>query len=295
MGGGGAPADALQEFAPAKVNLTLRVVGRRADGYHLLHSLVVFADVGDRLTLTPGDELDLHVEGPTAAQAGPAEDNLVRKAARALAARVPALRTGTFRLRKELPAAAGIGGGSSDAAAALRLLAQANGLPLADPRLHAAAAATGADVPVCLDPRARFMSGIGEVLSPPVTLSALPAVLANARVAVPTRDVFRGLGLAPGGAQRSPPAPDRFASIDDLLVYVAGHTNDLENPAIALQPKVGATLAALRAQQGARLVRMSGSGATCFAVFESDEAATNAARDIRRTQPTWWVHAGVLS
>ena len=184
----------LAEFAPAKVNLTLHVLGRRADGYHEIESLVAFAGIGDRLTFRPGERLALAVSGPTGAAAGASDDNLVLKAARALAARVDGLRLGHFVLDKQLPVAAGLGGGSSDAAAALRLLAQVNGLSLDDERVRAAAQATGADVPVCLDPRARMMRGIGEILSDPMTLPELPAVLVNPGVAVPTRDVFAALG-----------------------------------------------------------------------------------------------------
>jgi 4-diphosphocytidyl-2-C-methyl-D-erythritol kinase len=160
----------LAEFAPAKVNLTLHVLGRRPDGYHEIESLVTFAGLGDRLTFRPGERLALAVSGPTGAAAGASEDNLVIRAARALATRVDGLRLGGFALDKQLPVAAGLGGGSSDAAAALRLLAQVNGLSLDDERLRAAAQATGADVPVCLDPRARMMRGIGEILSDPMTL-----------------------------------------------------------------------------------------------------------------------------
>src|SRR5205809_1060795 len=179
----------LVEFAPAKVNLTLHVLGRRADGYHEIESLAAFAGVGDRLTLVPGGPLELIVRGPTAAAAGASSDNLVLKATRALAGQVPTLRLGRFELDKELPIAAGLGGGSSDAAAALRLLARHNDLPVGDARLQAAARATGADVPVCLDPRTRMMHGIGEILSDPIDLPELPAVLVNPGVAVPTKDV----------------------------------------------------------------------------------------------------------
>src|SRR5262245_7489051 len=188
---------ALVERAPAKVNLTLHVLGRRPDGYHELESLVVFADVFDRLTLAPGPNLDLVVRGPSAAAAGAAADNLVLKACRAAAARIESLRFGRFLLDKRLPVAAGLGGGSSDAAAALRLIARVNELDLADPRLADAARAAGADVPVCLDPRSRLMRGIGEVLSGPLALPRLTAVLVNPGVAVATREVFAGLVLKP--------------------------------------------------------------------------------------------------
>ena len=182
----------LVAHAPAKVNLTLRVLGRRTDGYHELESLVVFADCGDRLTFTPGSALSLTLSGATAAQAGDDADNLVLKAARALAARMPDVILGAFHLEKSLPVAAGLGGGSSDAAAALRLIAQADKLALDNPHLQAAARATGADVPVCLDPRPRLMRGIGEQLSQPLALPQLPAVLVNPGVALATKHVFAG-------------------------------------------------------------------------------------------------------
>ena len=166
----------MRETAPAKVNLTLRVLGRRADGLHEIESLVAFAGVGDALTLTPGDALALSVGGPTAAAAGDVADNLVLKAARALAECVQALKLGRFTLSKRLPVAAGLGGGSTDAAAALRLLARANGLAPDDARLMHAARSTGADVPVCLDPRPRFMRGVGDILSDPLDLQRLFAV-----------------------------------------------------------------------------------------------------------------------
>ncbi len=193
-------AEGMRLFrAPAKVNLTLHILGRRADGYHELDSLVAFAGVGDRLAFVPGEPLGLEVAGPTAQAAGPEGDNLVLKAARALAERAPGLRLGRFVLDKQLPVAAGLGGGSSDAAAALRALAAHNGLALADdPRSREAARATGADVPVCLDPRARRMGGIGELLSAPLGLPPLPAVLVNPRAASPTPAVFAGMGLARG-------------------------------------------------------------------------------------------------
>lgn len=281
----------LVAFAPAKVNLTLHVLGRRPDGYHEIESLVVFADAGDRLTLTPGDRLELDVRGPTAEAAGAGSDNLVLKAARALAERVEGLRLGSFTLEKSLPVAAGLGGGSSDAAAALRLLAQANGLPLDDERLYAAARATGADVPVCLDPRPRMMRGIGEILSVPLALPALPAVLVNPGVAVPTKDVFAALA-APALSPAAPhddvaPAGARVA---ELVSALASRRNDLEAPALRLQPVIGEVLAALRAS-GCRLARMSGSGATCFGLFDSAAAAQAAARDLQRARPGWWVNA----
>ena len=188
---------ALMEEARAKVNLTLRVIGRRVDGYHDLESVVAFADCADRLGLTPGSGLDLKMSGPLAQACGDTGDNLVLKAARLLGERVPDLKAGQFTLEKVLPVAAGIGGGSADAAAALRLLAQLNGLALDDRRLLDVALQTGADVPVCLGSRACDMTGVGETLLP-LSLPVMPCVMVNPRVAVATRDVFQALGLRNG-------------------------------------------------------------------------------------------------
>ena len=283
------------DFAPAKVNLTLHVLGRRSDGYHELESLVVFADAGDRLTFVPGDALDLSVRGPTAAVSGPAGDNLVLKAARLLAERVEGLRLGRFVLDKRLPVAAGLGGGSSDAAAALRLLAQANGIALDDPRLIAAACATGADVPVCLDPRARMMRGIGELLSAPVAFGKLPAVLVNPGVAVPTAGVFKALAAPPLSFAPTPNDPVAgCADANAIVAAVSRCRNDLEAPAILLQPLIADVLAGLRAFPACRIARMSGSGATCFGLFSSGRAAKAAARSLKARHPGWWVRATVF-
>lgn len=280
----------LVENAPAKVNLTLRVLGRRADGYHEISSLVVFADLADRLSLMPGRELTLSVGGPRAASAGANADNLVLKAARALAAQLPGIVAGAFDLEKNLPAAAGIGGGSADAAAALRLLARVNKLPNDDPRLYDAARSTGADVPVCLDPRPRLMGGIGEKLSPPLKLPPLFAVLINPSAAVPTKDVFAA--WTPN-ANAAPPldlaAVEKIETGTGLLELLARDANDLEGPAVKLAPIIAEALAALRACDGCRLARMSGSGATCFGIFYSREAAQAAALALCAKYPRWWV------
>jgi 4-diphosphocytidyl-2-C-methyl-D-erythritol kinase len=286
----------LTEFAPAKVNLTLHVLGRRSDGYHEIESLVAFADVGDRLTFIPGDSLTLDVSGPGAEASGAIGDNLVLKAARELAARVDRVLAGRFVLDKQLPVAAGLGGGSSDAAAALRLLAEHNGIAADDARLHAAARATGADVPVCLDPKARMMRGIGEILSAPIALPELPAVLVNPGVAVPTKDVFAALA-AP--ALTSPAQPEDFIAIDadaaSLVSVLAARRNDLEIPAIKLQPIIVDVLRALQATPGCLLARMSGSGATCFALFGSVAAAQDVAQRMQASHPGWWVRAASLN
>ena len=281
----------LADRAPAKVNLTLHVLGRRAgDGYHALESLVAFAGTADRLTLDPGAPLGLTVSGPTAGPAGPDQDNLVLRAARALDARVPDLRTGGFHLLKRLPVAAGIGGGSSDAAAALRLLARLNGLPLDHAAVVAAARETGADVPVCLDPRARMMRGAGEAIGPALAPAPLPAVLVNPGVPVPTAPVFKALGLAVGQTREGAAHPEIAAGLDrdGLIAAIAPARNDLEAPALTVAPVIGDALAALRAQ-GCRLARMSGSGATVFALFADRRAAVRAAAALRAAHPGGWV------
>jgi 4-diphosphocytidyl-2-C-methyl-D-erythritol kinase len=291
---------ARAEKAPAKVNLTLHVLGRRADGYHEIESLVAFAGVGDALSFTPGRALALIVGGPTAAAAGDTADNLVLKAARALAERVEGLQLGRFALSKRLPVAAGLGGGSADAAAALRMLARSSRLAPDDPRLLQAAQATGADVPVCLDPRPRLMRGIGDILSEPLDLPKLATVLVNPGVAVPTREVFAALRLPAGSI--APAAPSRSAislsaislGATNLADAIANGRNDLEGPAIELQPVIADVLAVLRKLPGCRLSRMSGSGATCFGLFDSTAAATAAARTLRVGYPAWWVRATVL-
>jgi 4-diphosphocytidyl-2-C-methyl-D-erythritol kinase len=284
-----ATAGTLVEHAPAKVNLTLRVLGRRADGYHTIESLVVFARVRDRLSVIPGLPLGLAVRGPGAAASGAVADNLVLKAARALAAEIDGLRLGRFTLDKRLPVAAGVGGGSADAAAALRLIARINGLT-DEGRLLAAARATGADVPVCLDPRPRVMGGIGEVLSASLDLPPLAAVLVNPGVAVATRDVFAALRLRPGASTHGEIPRARPA----LMAFLAAQQNDLEEPAISRAPAIADVLAVLRTLPGCRLARMSGSGATCFALFDSVRVAHAAARTLRSAHPQWWVRASLL-
>ncbi|MCP3391580.1 4-(cytidine 5'-diphospho)-2-C-methyl-D-erythritol kinase [Bradyrhizobium sp. CCGB12] len=292
---------ALIEEGRAKVNLSLRVVGRRADGYHDLESVVAFADCADRLTLEPGGELKLATTGPLAAACGDTADNLVFRAAKLLAEAVPGLKLGAFALDKVLPVAAGIGGGSADAAAALRLLARLNDLPLDDPRLQKVALATGADVPVCLASRACDMTGVGEQLLP-LALPSMPCVMVNPRVPVATKDVFQALGLRHGellvgvtDVIRAPAWPEEGASITDWVEVLETVPNDLEAPALRIEPVIGEVLEALRDSAGVKLARMSGSGATCFAIYGAPAEAHAAAEKIRRDRPGWWVHAGTLS
>ncbi|MDH6259860.1 4-(cytidine 5'-diphospho)-2-C-methyl-D-erythritol kinase [Bradyrhizobium sp. BR13661] len=292
---------ALIEEGRAKVNLSLRVIGRRADGYHDLESVVAFADCADRLTLEPGGELRLATTGPLAAACGEMSDNLVFKAAKLLGEAVPNLKLGAFALDKVLPVAAGIGGGSADAAAALRLLARLNNLSLDDPRLQKVALATGADVPVCLLSHACDMTGVGEQLLP-LALPSMPCVMVNPRVPVATKDVFQALGLRNGellvGATdvlEAPAWPEAGGSIADWVEVLETVANDLEAPAMRIEPVIGDVLRALRSSAGVRLARMSGSGATCFAIYGAATDAHAAAEKIRKDHPGWWVHAGTLS
>lgn len=279
---------ALQSRAPAKINLTLRILARRADGYHELSSLVAFATAGDTLSLTPGSALGLSVEGPMAAGAGPLADNLVLRAARAAQEQIEGLRLGQFVLAKHLPAGAGLGGGSSDAAAALRLLAQANDLAPDDRRLFEAALAIGADVPVCLDPRARLMHGIGEILSGPIVLPKLDAVLVFPGVAVATKDVFGHFTLVAGPRRKTRHTETEIPhEREALFSYLAGEANDLELAARLVAPEI-AEVKDLLAETGARIVRMTGSGSAVFALYDNASLAKRAAAKIAKRRPGWW-------
>jgi len=279
--------------APAKINLTLRVVARRADGLHEIESLVAFAGICDWLGYEPGGRLELEVEGPSALEVGPVEGNLVLRAARELAARVPGLALGRFRLIKRLPAAAGMGGGSADAAAALRALAEANGLSVNDDRLREAAAETGADVPACLLPTARMMSSVGDRLGPPVALPRVFALLVNPRVAAPTRHVFEALELPPG-SRLQPSEQSLLVPRTDargIRDWIVSGCNDLEPAALRVAPAIGTALEKLSRLPRAVAARMSGSGATCFAVFDSRRDAAAAQKMIAADRPEWWVKA----
>jgi len=280
---------ALTETAPAKINLYLHVVGRRADGYHRIDSLIVFADVGDRLTVAPAAALSLEVTGPFAAalEGEAVEDNLVLRAARLLQ-RAGDVRDGAaIRLEKRLPVAAGLGGGSADAAAALRALARLWRLRPASGDLMGIACALGADVPVCLESRPAFVAGIGEAIAPAPPLPAFHLALVNPGVRLATAAVF---------AAREGPfsAPARFAeSPADAAAFAAlleERRNDLEEPARALAPQAAAPGPALAATRGCLLARMSGSGATWFGLFAEAAEAEAAARALARDWG-WWAAA----
>ncbi|MGA9138139.1 MAG: 4-(cytidine 5'-diphospho)-2-C-methyl-D-erythritol kinase [Methylovirgula sp.] len=287
----------LTERAPAKINLTLHVLGRRADGYHELESLVAFSRSGDVLTLLPGDEFKFEIDGPMAAAAGDPPQNLVVKAVRHLADRVSGLKLGTLHLEKELPVAAGIGGGSSDAAAALRLIARANGIAADDPRLTDAAQATGADVPVCLATQARTMTGIGERLGPVLSLPPLPTLIVNPRLPLATKAVFAQMREGRGSAAglRAHPRISSGLDFEALIDLLRKGRNDLEDAACVLAPIIGDVLAILAAARGCKFARMSGSGTTCFGIFTDCRAVGRAKKTILDAHPDWWVKSAMLN
>jgi 4-diphosphocytidyl-2-C-methyl-D-erythritol kinase len=279
----------VEAFAPAKVNLTLHVTGRRSDGFHLLESLVVFPDIGDRLSFAPAEDLGLEVRGPMAEGVPTDERNLCLRAARHLSLSKGARIT----LEKHLPHGAGIGGGSADAAATLRGLSQLWDLPLPE---AIKAAELGADVPVCLAaPKAMVMRGIGESLSPAPALPSFSMLLVNPRVETPTGPIFAA--LAASGSINNPPMPEMpagFASLVDLTGWLRLTRNDLEQAAADFAP-IRALNAAIEAQHGCAFARMSGSGSTCFGLFENTALAEAAAAAIRRSCLDWWIAVGAVS
>lgn len=287
----------LSERAPAKVNLTLHVLGRRADGWHTLESLVAFSRGGDELTLAEGEPLVLSIEGPSATASGRVEDNLVLRAANHFAKRFPGAKLGAFHLVKRLPVSAGLGGGSSDAAAALRLLARANAVAIGDALLFDAAKATGADVPVCLMRRARMMRGVGDELGPLLALPPLIGLLVNPGEPVETKAVFAHMKIAHGRATGFGGHPELYQKMpaDALLAALRKGRNDMEAAACLLAPVIVDVLAVLAAAPGCRLARMSGSGATCFALFKDCRTAARAKKAILRAHPSWWVKTCVLN
>ncbi|MCC6863817.1 MAG: 4-(cytidine 5'-diphospho)-2-C-methyl-D-erythritol kinase [Rhodobacteraceae bacterium] len=275
----------ITEFAPAKINLALHITGQRADGYHILDSLVVFANTGDHIRAELSKKLTLTVAGPQAAALAITENNLCLRAARTMGV------TATITLEKNLPVASGIGGGSSDAAATLRALSRLSGKPLPDP---ATIIALGADVPVCINPRTARMSGIGETVSP-LTNALPPAwlVLVNPGVGISTPQVFKALTHR----DKTPLKPlPKLKNSTELAAWIAMQRNDLEAPALTLLPEITRVKAALTAQQGCLFARMSGSGATCFGLFDNSFSAHAAATAIKGSQPQWWTaDAAILS
>jgi 4-diphosphocytidyl-2-C-methyl-D-erythritol kinase len=288
---------ALHSAATAKINLFLHVGYARADGYHPIESLVAFADCGDELRFSPGgNAFSINVTGPYAKHAGEHENNLVLKAARALKKRAPEIGGGEFSLTKNIPAGAGLGGGSSDAAAALRLIAEQNSLALNNPLLLEAARETGADVPVCLEGKARLISGIGEILSAIIAIPALPAVLVWPNFPASTPAVYRAFDDAE--VKRSTPFGVRASDIPGerraFLEFLKRQNNDLTRAAWQVTPHVAEAESVLRAVDRTLLIRMSGSGSAVFAIYESQSDAETEAEKIRARYPDWWVVATTL-
>ena len=268
----------VKVLAPAKVNLTLHVTGRREDGYHLLDSLVMFADKGDRVGVSLADETELSVDGPMVDGVPLDERNIMMRAARLMG--VPA----RMKLKKKLPHAAGIGGGSSDAAATLKALSDLSGKPVPETAVE-----LGADVPVCLLGQAARMRGIGDLLEPVDDLPVLDAVLVNPRLPVLTAEVFRRLKQ-----HENPPMPDQLphgAGAAEMIEWLRGMRNDLEAPAIEAEPVIGQVFETLEVTPGCLLARMSGSGGTCFGLYSDPETAASAAGRLKEQNPGWWVNA----
>ena len=279
----------LTAFALAKINLCLHVTGRRGDGYHLLDSLVAFADVGDTLSATAHDAIALAIDGPFGAGLSSGPDNLVRKAARVLAERLDRPVGASIRLDKSLPVASGIGGGSADAAATLRLLCELWAVP--DPvraELPALAFTLGADVPVCLAGVSSRMRGVGDQLAP-MPLPGFGLLLVNPGRGVSTADVFHALyrSRAQGSGPLTIPG---FDNVEALAIWLSRQANDLQAPALEICPEIGDVLQALRRTPGCLLARMSGSGATCFGLYATAERAAEAANQL--PQQRWWIRAG---
>ena len=274
----------IEVAAHAKINLALHVTGRRADGYHLLDSLVALADVGDVLTFAPSDRLNLTITGNHGAGLPNGPENLILRAARALHPTLGAAIT----LEKNLPLSSGIGGGSTDAAATLRGLCDLWNLPLPDPQTILA---LGADVPVCIVGSPARMQGIGDIVTP-VTLPEAWVVLVNPGEKVSTAQVFQTLET-----KTNPPLPALIPAFPDaqaLAVYLKDQRNDLEYPAMLLCPEIASVLFDLDARKGCLLARMSGSGATCFGLFDSEDNAYWAARMIHQSQKHWWTRVAPL-
>jgi 4-diphosphocytidyl-2-C-methyl-D-erythritol kinase len=275
-------------LARAKVNLWLNVVGRRADGYHLLDSLIAFTDLADEIEAAPSDRLTLAVDGPLASVLAGEADNLALKAARLLADRAGVAPRAALRLTKRIPVAAGLGGGSADAAATLQALVDLWRVALPVEELFDLAARLGADVPMCFAGRAALASGVGERLAPAPPLPPCAILLVNPGVALPTPDVFKARR---GGFSEPRPLQRPWTDLASFVAALAERGNDLTDAAITLRPVVADVLAFLRKSDGVLHAAMSGSGATCFALYEAEAPARRAAA---RAPAAWWHHAGKL-
>lgn len=286
----------IRELAPAKINLTLRIAGRRPDGFHLIESLVAFADVGDAVTLDVGGAPGIEAIGPMAdAIVG---SNILARTLALLEEHAPDIKTGSVRLEKHLPVAAGVGGGSADAGALLRAVRRANGSASAGVDWHGLARALGADVPVCLEARPLWMTGIGEGLAEIAGgLARLHAVVVNPMVDVPadkTARVFRALGAAPAGERYRVPAAPSVADRGALLAFMRVQGNALTDAAQTIVPEIGAVLSALRALPDVDYAALSGAGPTCFGIFPTREAAETARTRLAAAHPAWWAVAATI-
>lgn len=290
----GQAGQGAQEFAPAKINLTLEVLGRRADGFHELASLAVFAGLGDRLFCQPANDISLAIEGPFAEPLRAESGNLVLDAARSLQRHAQVSVGAHIRLEKNLPLASGIGGGSADAAAALRALNRLWALGLTDETLAVLGRGLGADIPVCLAARTSFMTGRGERLEACAIPGGLHLLLVNPGVPVPTASVFRELAAPPYDGRRIAP-PEGLHELREFVDWLNEHPNDLEAPAMQLAPEIADVLGAVRVQPGCHLARMSGSGATCFGLFDNEDRLAKAAARISAARPKWWCAATPLA
>lgn len=277
--------------APAKLNLFLHITGKREDGYHLLQSVMVFVDVGDELEFSPHDTLFIDVDGPFAGDMPPPHDNLVYKAAQMLAQEYKTNMRGAIRLTKRLPVASGIAGGSSDTAAALKGLARLWGLPEEQGRLQRIAEKLGADVPACLIGRPVWAEGAGEKMMRLPEMPPLHFVLANPMIETPTPEVFRRF-------RDKFSAPIQFMgrkkSASEWVADMKIYRNDLTEAAIEVTPAISTVLQALHGLPGCRITRLSGSGATCFGIFDNAEAAFTAVNLLKQQYPRWWVAPAAL-
>lgn len=284
----------MTSFAPAKINLTLEIKGKRDDGYHELESLVLFADFGDQLSYSSAAQFSLTVGG-SFSDTLDSSVNLVEKAAFAYTEVFCASSAGAFHLVKQLPVSAGLGGGSADAAAAFRLLRDANGIPDDLPALIPLAREIGADVPCCLTSRGAIMTGVGEQLHLLSPIPPIPALLVNPMRPLATRDVFLALNAGPLAKPTQEVSVPVFATSEDVAAYARARRNDLEVPARELLPEIDEIFASLSSVKGVRLVRLSGSGPTCFALFTTTTEAQEAAARLSVDRPDWWVQPVTLS
>ncbi|MBE7635553.1 4-(cytidine 5'-diphospho)-2-C-methyl-D-erythritol kinase [Sneathiella sp. P13V-1] len=278
----------ITELARPKVNLSLKVVGRRSDGYHLLDSLVVFPEGGDVLSFEKADDLTLEVTGEGLSEIGPAEENLVYRVAEFLKTQYTITTGAHIRLEKNLPVASGIGGGSADAAATLRGVNRLWGLNLSVSQLEGIGIKFGADIPVCIDSKTRYMRGIGEELSDPVSLPDFHMLLVNPRKSVSTPEIFKALAYPIGQEEARPKEVGAAESLDDLVMSLEALTNDLQAPAVSLIPEIADVLDFLDQSETCLFHRMSGSGATCFGQFDTKNAGQKVLEEVTKAHPDWW-------